>query len=377
MFIIVVPSRSRRALGRNKYAAEWHELITDTMFRSHIFHRYKFVLPTIIGCIALSPRCVAQTTISISPSSSVPGATVAIPLTLSSTGIQPAAVQVRLAYAASDIVAVSVAAGPTATAAGKTVQCSTKAGSATCVVSGMNAATMGNGVVATASVQLASTVSVTTIPITLVETIGASVDGKAIPVTGTGAAITVMTANGVKALTCANAMLASFGTTSCTVTLAQAAPMGGAGIVLSSSNTVLNIPATVSISAGGMSASFAVTASAISATTGVQLTARWNATAMTTTVSLVPGTPLSGIACAAPYVFPTSTATCTVTLASAAVTNTTIALKSSQAQLIVPSSVVINQGSTTANVTVQSGSVAADAAAQIVATIDGKRSAQT
>ena len=82
------------------------------MSRSHTFHWSTFVLPLLLGCIALSTCCFAQATVSIPPTSSVPGATVAIPISVSSTGVQPAALQIRIAYPASDIVSVAVTAGP-------------------------------------------------------------------------------------------------------------------------------------------------------------------------------------------------------------------------------------------------------------------------
>src|SRR5688572_12624413 len=80
--------------------------------------------------------------------SALPGNVVTLPLTLASTGGQPAALQWRVNYSNLDLASVNVAVGPAATAAGKAVQCNATAGSIICILAGINSAVIGNGVAA-------------------------------------------------------------------------------------------------------------------------------------------------------------------------------------------------------------------------------------
>jgi hypothetical protein len=91
---------------------------------------------------------------------------------------------------------------------------------------------------------------------------------------------------------CAPSNLSSGSTSTCTVTLSQAAGSGGATVSLSSSTALLTVPATVTIPAGSNSVAF--TASAGVVTTGVNaiVTATFGGTAHT--VSLVLVQPSSG-----------------------------------------------------------------------------------
>src|SRR5687768_7918651 len=123
--------------------------------RTRSMHTCALVLRLV--CITLTNPQVSQSaSLSISPGSSLPGSTVTLPIVLATTGTSPAALQLRMNYASSDIVSVSMVSGPAATSAGKALQCHSSSGATTCIVSGINVGTMNDGVVATATVQLAA-----------------------------------------------------------------------------------------------------------------------------------------------------------------------------------------------------------------------------
>ena len=69
----------------------------------------------------------------------------------------------------------------------------------------------------------------------------------------------------VSSLSCSPSLLAANTTTTCSVTLSQAAPGGGATVNLASSTPTLTVPAAVSIPAGFSNASFTATAGSVSA----------------------------------------------------------------------------------------------------------------
>jgi hypothetical protein len=86
------------------------------------------------------------------------------------------------------------------------------------------------------------------------------------------------------------------------VTLSDAAPAAGAAVSLSSSNTgVAAVPATVTVSPGSTTAVFAISTSAVGASTAVTITATYNGSSQAATLTVTPAAP------------PAQTATLTVT----------------------------------------------------------------
>lgn len=78
-----------------------------------------------------------------------------------------------------------------------------------------------------------------------------------------------------------------------TVTLSAPAPSGGAAVALTSSNSaVAKVPASVTVSGGGTSASFTVTTSAVTTATGVQLNAAYSGAIVSATLTVQPATVL-------------------------------------------------------------------------------------
>lgn len=77
----------------------------------------------------------------------------------------------------------------------------------------------------------------------------------------------------VSALACTTTSFTGAATDACTVTLAAAAPSGGATVALTSSNTAVAVPATVSVAAAATSASFTATVSAVTTAQTANVTA--------------------------------------------------------------------------------------------------------
>jgi hypothetical protein len=80
----------------------------------------------------------------------------------------------------------------------------------------------------------------------------------------------------VSALSCTNASIAGSGTDACTVTLNGTAQAGGQIVTLSSSNSAVTLPATVTVPQGATSAAFTATALSVSSAQAATLTANAN-----------------------------------------------------------------------------------------------------
>ncbi len=118
--------------------------------------------------------------LSIGSSSGTAGTTVSLPINLASSGAaQTAGLQWSFVFS-SDITNVTVAAGPSATNAGKSVTCSTNS----CLILGLNNTAMADGTVATATFQVASNPSTTSIPVQITGVVASTAAGISIPASG-------------------------------------------------------------------------------------------------------------------------------------------------------------------------------------------------
>jgi uncharacterized protein (TIGR03437 family) len=118
--------------------------------------------------------------LSIGSGSSTAGGTVSLPITLSSSdGALTAGLQWSFVYS-SDITSVTVVAGPAAINAGKSITCSAN----TCLLLGFNNTAMADGAVATATFQIASSPSTTSIPVQVSSVVASSAAGDSIPASG-------------------------------------------------------------------------------------------------------------------------------------------------------------------------------------------------
>jgi len=94
--------------------------------------------------------------IALSAGSTVAGGTVSLPLTFTGSG-STAGLQWAFSYPVSSVTAITAAPGPVLTAAGKSLYCNGISGVYTCLATGLNAAAIGNGTVATVSITVAPT----------------------------------------------------------------------------------------------------------------------------------------------------------------------------------------------------------------------------
>jgi hypothetical protein len=141
----------------------------------------------IVAAVLALPSIVVGKGVTLSLGSAVakPGWTVDLPITLSG-GAQPAALQWSLGFSP-DVTGVTVVAGPSAKAAGKAVSCSAN----TCLLFGVNKAIIADGVIATATFQIAANPSATTIEITVKSVVAAKLDGSSISASGIAGKVTL------------------------------------------------------------------------------------------------------------------------------------------------------------------------------------------
>ena len=153
----------------------------------------------------------------------------------------------------------------------------------------------------------------------------------------------------LSSLTCAPGTFTPPGNSTCTVSLTNVTT-SAASVNLSSGNAAVTVPASVAIGTGASSATFTANAAAAVSTTGsALLTATWNGTSKTTTLTLSAPLPaLSSLSCTPGTFTPPGNSTCTVSLASAATSPTSVSLSSGNAAVTVPASVTIGTGTTSA-----------------------------
>ncbi len=224
----------------------------------------------------------------LSSGSSASNGTVSLNLNLTSpAGNEPAGIQWTLTFPQSHVIAISVTAGPAAAAAGKTVSCFAGSGTYACVVSGMNTTTISNGTVAFVGLTMAAAVSASSIGLS--NALGSSASGNGIAVLPAGGVVTGAAAPVTPSgLGCVPASLGPYASSTCTVTLNQAAATGGSTVTLSSNNLALSAPALVFIAAGFASATFSVTTGNVSSSQSATLSATVSGVSKSATISVSP-----------------------------------------------------------------------------------------
>jgi uncharacterized protein (TIGR03437 family) len=207
----------------------------------------------------------------------------------SPVGSEPAGVQWTLTYPAGNTASIGAVAGSSATAADETITCFSGAGSYTCLLSGMNDAVIQNGVVAVINVTMTSSAGTT--PIGLTNLAGATAAGSPISVTGTGGTITLpaplVLAPTLAGLSCNPASLSSGASSICTAALSEPASSAGVTVNLSSSTGALPVPASVTVPSGSTTGSFTATTNTFTANQTAVVTASYNGSSQTASISLV------------------------------------------------------------------------------------------
>ncbi|MEO5924999.1 MAG: hypothetical protein ABIR70_14355 [Bryobacteraceae bacterium] len=198
-------------------------------------------------------------------------------------------------------------------------------------------------------------------------TISASVNGGTKTTTLSLIAPAVSTLTGV---ICAPASLTANQSATCTVSLDKPSA-GGTTLTLSDDSEVLSVPPTVTIANGATTGTFTVTAGTIGTSQTANISATLNGTTRSTQVGLVAPSGLSGLSCS-PSSFPTAgTATCSVTLVSAAGSTTVVTLSDSSSNVTVPGSVTVLAGQTGAQFSAAVAAVQNDESATITAALNG------
>jgi hypothetical protein len=123
--------------------------------------------------------------------SAAEGSTLTVPISLFTNGGAPAAVQWTITYSAAQVGEIAVAPGPVAAAAGKSIDCvSREPGEHRCIVSGMNYAGIGDGILAIVSIVLAEG-RTGGVSLRLTGTIAVSPEGRAIAAAGGDSSLTI------------------------------------------------------------------------------------------------------------------------------------------------------------------------------------------
>ena len=165
-----------------------------------------------------------------------------------------------------------------------------------------------------------------------------------------------------------------------TATLTAAAPTGGAVVALSSSNTgVATVPASVTVAAGGTSATFTVTTQAVTASTSATITGSYGGATRTASLTVTPPAPpppaasLSALSVSPTSVVGGTSSQGTATLTAAAPSGgAVVALSSSNTGVAtVPASVTVAAGGTSATFTVTTQAVTASTSATITGSFGG------
>ena len=309
-------------------------------------------------------------TLSLGSTTGTAGGTVVLPINLTSAGgAQTSGLQWTFTYS-SDITGVTVAAGSSSTAAGKSVTCNGIGNP--CIVAGFNSTVIPDGPVATATFQISAAPSNNPITIQLSGVVASTASGTSIPSSGVSGSITLPVSVSFSTLNCSPLTINTPGTNSCTVSLNGTAPAGGFPISLSSNNTNLTVPSSVTVAAGQTSNSFTATGAQVSANQSGIVTASAGGVNLTNTISLVAPAQLSSLACAPSTLGSNASSSCTVTLTKAATSATTVALASNNPLLTVPASVVVASGQGSATFTATSGTVSSSQSATVTATLNGQ-----
>jgi hypothetical protein len=157
-----------------------------------------------------------------------------------------------------------------------------------------------------------------------------------------------------------------------TVTLNGPAPTGGAVVGLANSNpAAATVPVSVTVVAGGTSANFNILTAAVASATSATVTASYNGSTQPAVLAINPLAPLS-VTLNPATVSGVATSTGTVTLnGPAPAGGAVVGLSSSTASAVVPASVPIGAGATSATFTVNTVAVPSTTLATITASYNG------
>jgi hypothetical protein len=179
-------------------------------------------------------------------------------------------------------------------------------------------------------------------------------------------------------LICNPAGIVSNSSSSCGVTLSQPAPSGGADIILTNSDANLAVPGSVTVPAADSQFAFTVTTGTVSSNQTATITASYNGSSASTSVSLVAAASgsviVSALTCNATQLTSGSSTACRVSLNTAApVGGATVILTSNSAALTVPTSITVPAGEIQFSFSARAGAIIGDLMATVSATLNQSR----
>ena len=252
-------------------------------------------LSSVAVVLACAVAAFGQTaSVSLSPSSTVKGGTVTLPLAYASNGAHASAVQWTFSFSPTDFTSVSMTDGPSASAAGKTISCNAPvSGQYICMASGLNATAIADGTIGTAAFAVSSTTTAISSAIQVLAAEATSASAQPVPAIGSGATVTISSPPApLSSLSCSPTSVIAPGFSQCTVSLSGAAPAGGETVAIGwiSTSATVSTPPSVTIAAGATSAQFTAQISAATSATSVQISASLNSMIKTATISVTPAT---------------------------------------------------------------------------------------
>jgi len=160
--------------------------------------------------------------------------------------------------------------------------------------------------------------------------------------------------------------------TQATVTLTQPAPAGGDLVTLQSSSSSATVPASITIPQGSTTGQFDVSTTQVAAVSTATITATSGSSSQTATLTMNPPSLVSGLTVSPTSVIGGKSATGTVTLvAPAPASGAIVTLSSNSASAIVPQTVTVGAGNSTATFVVNTLGVGSTTTATLAAAING------
>ena len=219
--------------------------------------------------------------------------------------------------------------------------------------------------IAAGSTSASFTISTTPVGASTIATISAVYGGV------TDTATLTVNAPALNSLTLNPASLAGGATSQGTVTLGSAAPTGGLVVALTSDSAAAGVPASVTVAAGATSASFTISTTPVGSSSAANISALFGG--VTKTAVLTVNAPaLSTLALNPTSVTGGTSSVGTVTLGSAAPSGgLVVALSSNSSAAVVPASVTVPVGGTSATFAITTTSVTSSSSATISAIYGG------
>lgn len=179
------------------------------------------------------------------------------------------------------------------------------------------------------------------------------------------------TAATLSGVSCGIQSLTGAQTKDCSVSLTGLAinPMA---VSLSSNNSALTVPTSVTVAAGASTAGFSAVFSGVEQQVSVTISASANGVTQNSVITLYPApVVLSGISCSAQNLTGPTTIACSVSLSSAPSSPTVVALSTSSGDLTVPATVTVAAGATTTGFNATASAVTAAEMVTLTAALDG------